>query len=379
MQTCVKCLLPETHETISFDEQGVCSVCTNHLKKNEVDWSKRNQLLMSLASEAKLRNSDYDCVIPFSGGKDSTFSLYYATKVLGLRSLVVSFDHGFYRDTVLENRDRTISRLGADLLTFRPNPKLVKKLMMQSLIDKGDFCWHCHTGIFSYPLRIALEKSIPLVLWGEASTEYTNYFDVKDFHAIDEVFFNRIVNLGISPADMHLRLNEEFEPRDFYPFVVPSIEELNSKNIMSFPLGSFIKWDTKNQVKIIKEELGWQGEEVEGVSPAYDYEKIECMMQGMRDYIKYLKRGYGRTTHLASMDIRAGILNRKDGEALVAEHERKKPQSLELFLRFLQIDESQFYEIVMKHAIDPWEGKIPVKIGKAPLDYSRWSTKLLNT
>jgi hypothetical protein len=79
------------------------------------------------------------------------------------------------------------------------------------------------------------------------------------------------------------------------------------------------------------------------------------------------------------MDIRAGVLNRKDGEALVAEHERKKPQSLELFLRFLQIDESQFYEIVMKHAIDPWEGKIPVKIGKAPLDYSRWSTKLLNT
>jgi len=275
MQTCVKCLLPETHETISFDAQGVCSVCNNLSKKNEVDWSKRYELLVNLASQAKLRNADYDCIIPFSGGKDSTYSLYYATKVLGLRSLVVSFDHGFYRDIVLENRNRTISKLGADLLTFKPNPKLVKKLMMQSLIDKGDFCWHCHTGIFSYPLRIAVEKSIPLVLWGEASTEYTNYFDVKDFHAIDEVFFDRIVNLGISPVDMHLRLNEEFDQREFYPFVVPSIEELNSKKIMSFPLGSFIKWDTKNQVKIIKEELGWKGDEVEGVPSTYDYEKIE--------------------------------------------------------------------------------------------------------
>jgi N-acetyl sugar amidotransferase len=325
-----------------------------------------------------MRDSDYDCIIPFSGGKDSTFSLYYATKVLGLRSLVVSFDHGFYRDTVLENRDRTISRLGADLLTFRPNPKLVKKLMMQSLIDKGDFCWHCHTGIFSYPLRIAVEKSIPLVLWGEASTEYTNYFDVKDFHAIDEVFFDRIVNLGISPADMHLRLNEEFDERDFYPFVVPSIKELNSKKIMSFPLGSFIKWDTKNQVRIIKEELGWKGDEVEGVSPTYDYEKIECMMQGMRDYIKYLKRGYARTTHLTSMDIRGGVLNRKDGEVLVDKYERMKPQSLELFLKFLQIDEGEFNEIVLKHAIDPWEGKIPIRIGKAPHDYGSWGKKLLD-
>jgi hypothetical protein len=177
---------------------------------------------------------------------------------------------------------------------------------------------------------------------------------------------------------MYLRLNEEFDQRDFYPFVVPSIKELNSKKIMSFPLGSFIKWDTKNQVRIIKEELGWKGDEVEGVPSTYDYEKIECMMQGMRDYIKYLKRGYARTTHLTSMDIRSGILSRSDGAALVEKYERLKPQSLDLFLKFLQIDEAEFNEIVLSHSIDPWEGKIPVKIGKAPHDYVNWEKKLLN-
>lgn len=378
MQICTRCLLPETHETISFDSQGVCSVCRNFSIKHDIDWEQRYEILIDLVNRVKSRKASYDCIIPFSGGKDSTFSLYYAVEVLKLRVLVVSFDHGFYRETLLSNRDRTINRLGVDLLTFRPNQKLVKKLMLQSLKDKGDFCWHCHTGIGSYPLQVAIEKSIPLVLWGESSTEYTNYFNVKDFHSIDEIAFNRITNLGISAEDMYFRLNEEFELREFGPFSMPTLIELKEKNISTFPLGNFIKWDTKKQVKIIEEKLGWKGDEVEGVPAIYNYEKIECMMQGMRDYIKYVKRGYARTSHLVSIDIRNGLLDRHGGQALTEKHEGQKPESIELFLEFLNITEDELNEIIRVQAIDPWDGRIPVKIGKAPHDYSDWRRKLLN-
>lgn len=378
MQICSKCLLPETHETISFDQNGICSVCNNFSIKQDIDWTQRYQILLKLVDEVKRKKASYDCIIPFSGGKDSTFSLYYAVEILKLRVLVVSFDHGFYRDNLLRNRERTINKLGVDLVTFRPNQLLVKKLMLQSLKDKGDFCWHCHTGIGSYPLQVAVEKSIPLVLWGESSSEYTNYFKVEDFHSIDEVAFNRIANLGISASDMYFRLNEEFELREFAPFTIPSLSELQSKNITTFPLGNFIKWDTKSQVEIIKNKLDWQGDEVEGVPKQYDYEKIECMMQGMRDYIKYIKRGYARTSHLASIDIRNGLLDRNEAQALVEEHEGQKPESIRLFLEFLQITEEDFNDIIGDQTIDPWDGKIPVKIGKAPHDYSSWQKKLLN-
>jgi N-acetyl sugar amidotransferase len=378
VQICSKCLLPETHETISFDQNGICSVCNNFSIKQDIDWTQRYQILLKLVDEVKRKKASYDCIIPFSGGKDSTFSLYYAVEILKLRVLVVSFDHGFYRDNLLRNRERTINKLGVDLVTFRPNQVLVKKLMLQSLKDKGDFCWHCHTGIGSYPLQVAVEKSIPLVLWGESSTEYTNYFKVEDFHSIDEVAFNRIANLGMSATDMYFRLNEEFELREFAPFTIPSLSELQSKKITTFPLGNFIKWDTKNQVEIIKNKLDWQGDEVEGVPNQYDYEKIECMMQGMRDYIKYIKRGYARTSHLASIDIRNGSLDRNEAQALVEEHEGQKPESIRLFLEFLQITEEEFNDIVVAQTIDPWDGKIPVKIGKAPHDYSSWQKKLLN-
>ena len=177
---------------------------------------------------------------------------------------------------------------------------------------------------------------------------------------------------------MYFRLNEEFESREFAPFSIPSLRELQAKDITTFPLGNFIKWDTKKQVETIKEKLGWIGDEVEGVPKIYNYEKIECMMQGMRDYVKYVKRGYARTSHLASIDIRNGLLGRNEGMTLVKKHEGQKPESIELFLDFLKISEDELNEIISAQTIDPWEGKIPVKIGKAPHDYANWQKKLLN-
>jgi N-acetyl sugar amidotransferase len=377
MKKCVKCLLPETHETITFDAQGICSVCSNFGIKQEVDWESRSKELQRIVADVKSRNAKYDCVIPFSGGKDSTWSLYYATKILGLRVLVVCFDHGFYRQRLLENQNKVLKKLGVDFLTFSPNIKLVKKMMLQSLKDKGDFCWHCHTGISAYPLHIAIEKDIPLVLWGESSTEYTNYFRVEDFHSIDAITFNRISNLGISAEDMYYRLDEEFELREFDSFSMPNFKAMQEKEIHTFPLGNYIKWDTKVQVQTIIHELGWSGDEVEGVPPNYSYEKIECMMQGMRDYLKYVKRGYARTTHLTSIAIRNGEIERAEAESLVFEHEGVKPYSMQLFLEFLDITEEELNEILSSQVVDPWSGQIPVRIGKKPHDYDSWASKLI--
>ena len=377
IQYCTKCLLPETHETITFNSQGLCSVCTNSQEKSVIDWESRSLELQSIAEDIKTKGGNYDCVVPFSGGKDSTFTLYYVVRVLKLKPLVASFDHGFYRDGLIENRNKVLKQLGVDFVTFTPNWHLVKQLMLASLRDKGDFCWHCHTGVNSFPMRTAVEKNIPLVIWGESSTEYTNYYKTNQFHEIDEELFNRITNLGISAEDMLVRVEGDFELRDLLPFTFPSTEEIKSRGIRSFPLGNYLEWDTQKQVELIKLELGWKGDQVEGVPISYDYEKIECMMQGTRDYLKYRKRGYARTTHLASIDIRNGKLDRVSGEKLVYEYEARRPYSLELFMKMLDLSEEELEAIIETQVIDPWSGKIPVQIGAKPHDYDHWVEKLL--
>src|SRR5581483_10458516 len=118
--------------------------------------------------------------------------------------------------------------------------------------------------------------------------------------------------------------------------------------------GSFIPWDVKEQVQVIEDELGWQEDVVEGVPDGYGYEKIECAMQGVREYIRYLKRGDGRTAHLASLDLRNRRLDREPAARLIAENDGKRPASLDVFLEYVGLSEEEFMEVVSQHVVAPW-------------------------
>lgn len=378
MKKCVRCGLPETYETIEFDANGVCNICRQQeYKQGKIDWDKRKQMLEELIEEHRGK-FDYDCLVPFSGGKDSTFTLYHLVKEYKLKPLVVQFNHGFMRPNLLANNERTFKRLGVDVISFTPNWKVVKRLMREALIRKGDFCWHCHTGIFSYPMHLALKFNVPLVFWGEPSSEYTAYYDYEDdaIEEVDETRFNRFVNLGITAEDMKGMIEGDFalDPRDLVPYTYPALRDLKRLRYRSVCLGSFIPWDVKSQSRLIMDELGWQGDEVEGMPPGlYPYEKIECAMQGVRDYLKYLKRGYSRVTQMTALDIRNGRLEKAEADRLVAEWEGRKPPSLELFLEYLDMSESEFNEIVGKLAVPPYQPDFQViKWGRRTPDFDRW-------
>jgi len=373
LKRCSRCVLPETHETIIFDEAGVCNICRQQeFKQKAIDWGVKKRELDQLIASYRGK-ADYDCIVPFSGGKDSTWTLHYLVKEYGLKPLVVRFDHGFLRPNVIENPLRTARALGVDVHHFTPNWRVVQKLMLQSFLEKGDFCWHCHTGIFAYPMRVAVNCRVPLVIWGEPSSEYTAYYSYDQPEEVDEKRFNRYINLGIGADDMFVRLEGMVDSRDLDPFRYPPLKELRKLDYRSVCLGSFIPWDVKKQSAIIRDELGWRGDEVENVPPGYDYEKIECCLQGVRDYIKYIKRGYSRPTHLASIDIRNGRLSREEALETIAEYEGRRPPSLDLFLKFVGLTEAEFLGIAKSHMVSPYRhDERLVKEGKRVADFDRW-------
>ncbi len=373
MKLCSKCVTPETHETISFDGEGVCNVCRQiEYKQERVDWTAKRQEFEKLIDKYR-HQGQYDCIVPFSGGKDSTYTLYALVKEFNLKPLVVSFDHGFFRPNVLANTERTMNKLGCDYLKFKANPSVVKKVMVEAMIRKGDFCWHCHTGIFAYPMQIAVKFKIPLVIWGEPSAEYTAYYSYEHAEEVDEKRFNRWVNLGITAEDMVGMLDGTVTMRDLEPFRYPALKELRAIHCCSVCLGSFISWDVKNQVELINKELGWQGDQVEGVGDGYTYEKIECAFQGIRDYCKYIKRGFARVTHLTSIDIRNGRLNRNKAVELVKQFEGKRPASLDIFLKYVGLTEEEFNEIIIKHQISPYQHDFSkTKAGEPLPDMNQW-------
>jgi len=373
LQRCAKCVMPETQDTSSFNSEGVCNVCVNHeFKQKNINWDEKFAEFNEILNQYRGKY-DYDCIVPFSGGKDSTFTLWYLVKKCNLKPLVVLFDHGFLRPTVRANNERTIKKLGVDFLHFRPNWQIVKKLMFESFKRKGDFCWHCHTGIFCYPMQLAVKFNIPLVIWGEPSSEYTSYYGYDEPEEVDERRFNRVTNLGINVEDMIGFLDDSVTERDLKPFTYPKLRDLKAIKYRSICLGSFIPWDVRNQVKIVNEDLGWIGDKVEGVPPGYEYEKIECQMQGMRDYLKFIKRGWGRPTHLASLDIRNKRMTREEGMRLVKEYEGYTPASRNIFLDILDLTEEEFFEIIKKHEVSPWVfDNTQMKPGEKLADQDSW-------
>lgn len=351
MRFCQRCLLPETQETISFGADGVCNVCRNWEQKATVNWGAKRKELDALIAEHRGKGP-YDVVVPASFGKDSTFTLYFLVKEYGLRPLVVTFDHGFFTDTVRENQETVTRRLGVDWLRFRLDWSVSKRTMLESLKRKGDHCWPCHVGIFTVPMHMAIKFGTPLIVWGEPSTEYTAYYGYDEPEECDERRLNRFVNLGISAEDMVGMVG--CDPRELAMLTYPPRRDLAALGVRSVCLGSFIPWDPRQQAIIIRDQLGWKGSAIEGVAPEYWWEKIECRTQAVRDFLRYVKRGYGRTAHLCALDLRRGLIDREEAVARIQAFDGHRPRALDWFLEEFGLSEKEFMAIALEHQVDPW-------------------------
>mgnify|MGYP001570029009 CR=1 FL=1 len=354
MKRCSKCVMLETQDMISFDKDGVCATCRQiEYKQNKIDWDVREKEFRGLLGQYRGKGP-YDCIVPFSGGKDSTFTAFTLVKKFNLRPLIVSFDHGFYRPNVLAYNERTVKMLGVDYMKFKSDWQTVKKLMRESLIRKGDIMWHSHCGIYAFPMHMAVALKVPLLIWGEPTSEYVSYYSYEEYEQVDEKRFNRVVNLGINAEDMVGFLDSSVTFRDLWAYTYPKLSDLRAIGYRSICLGNYIPWDTRKQSELIRTELDWQGDRVEGIPyERYWYEKVEDAFQGIQDYLKWLKRGMSRMTHLASIDIRNGRMTRDEALKMIEKYEGYRPASLDVFLKAIGMSDEEFHEIALKHLVAP--------------------------
>jgi N-acetyl sugar amidotransferase len=353
LQRCSKCLMTETESTLTFDENGVCNICQNAEERdNEIDWKAREKEFVEIIEQYRGKHT-YDAILPFGGGKDSSYVAYMAVRKFNLKVLLVTFDQNFRRKVHLENLDRVVRGLGCDHVTVKANEDIIRSTMLESLKRKGDFCWFCHTGVVAAPFKAALNHDVPLIIWGEPSSEYVGgYYGYKEKNPADERWFNRTINLSINAEDMMGYLDEEVDPRDFEVFRLPDQEKIQAADIRSIHLGDYFRWDALKQIKILNEELGWEPTETENLHPRYFGEKIDCFLQGSRDYLRYIKRGYSRTNQRANLEIRFGHITREDALEM-EQYDAQRPQSLDVVLDYLGISEDEFNNIAENHMIYP--------------------------
>lgn len=320
---CKRCLYPETKPDLWFDDRGVCSACVGFEKRVEVDWSERRRQFIEITNRYRSKDgSNYDCIVPVSGGKDSTYQVIRLLEH-DLNPLCVTATTDSLSEIGRRNLDN-IGKLGVDHIEVTVDPVLRRRINRLALTEIGDVSWPEHVLIFTIPVRMAVAMKVPLIVWGEnPQNEYGGPATAQQGEALDRRWLEEFGGLlGLRVSD--LVGMEGISRRDLIQYSYPSDADLRSAGVTGIFLGYFFPWDGY-QNAIIAQGYGFETfpRAVEGSLASY--ENLDNHQTGIHDYFKFLKYGFGRATDIANNHIRRGRLSREDAVRLVKRHDGKFP------------------------------------------------------
>jgi N-acetyl sugar amidotransferase len=320
---CSRCLYPDTKPDLSFDDRGVCSACVGFEGRKAVDWSRRRKEFAEITDRYRSKDgSNYDCIVPVSGGKDSTYQVIRLLQA-GLSPLAVTAMTDSLSEVGSRNLEN-IAKLGVDHVKVTTNPVLRRRLNRLALTEIGDISWPEHVAIFTVPVRAAVRFKVPLIIWGENSqNEYGGPAAAQGSPVLNRRWLEEFGGLlGLRVTD--LIGVDGIERRQLVQYFYPDDAELQEVGVTGLFLGHYFPWDGYENT-LIAQGFGFETLPTLVEGSLANYENLDNHQTGIHDYFKYLKFGFGRATDIANNHIRRGRLSRPDALALVKRHDGKFP------------------------------------------------------
>lgn len=336
MQICTRCIIPDTFPNVTF-EGGVCSFCRNHDRLPKIN----DRIL----GEAKLKEltalrgkSEYDVAVPLSGGKDSSYVLYYVVKKLGLRPLALCFDNGFINKVATRNVRKLCDSLGAGLILGEATPhraKLVGEALKTSQY-LGKFtrvCGNCENNLRSFAINQAKQHSIPLIIWGSTDFEDSAEFFLSKEPITHRKRFGKLSNIKLRikkalgtlfqgkvkfsdtlMASYHglkclyhgVRDNIAQKTPEGVKVLNPFLEvSLEGKGVRSISLFDYIAYNPYQMIETLKQEIGWE-------APSDKEARMDCRIHAISNYKHYINTGITKDGFTLTVLVRNGLLSRED-------------------------------------------------------------------
>jgi N-acetyl sugar amidotransferase len=345
---CTRCVMPETKPDLAIDTEGACSACRNFERRSAVDYRERKQQLLSILERYRSKDgSNYDCIVPASGGKDSTYQAL-RMKELGMNPLVVTATTDKL-STIGRANIENLKNLGFDYVEATPNPVVRRRINKFALTTVGDISWPEHVAIFTIPIRIAVQMQIPLIVWGENSQhEYGGPAAAAENNTLNRRWLEEFGGLlGLRVSDLASMAG--IEMKHLIQYTYPSDAELQRVGVTGIFLGYYIPWDGYgNALYAQAHGLQTYHRAVEG--SLVNYENLDNCQTGIHDYFKFLKFAFGRATDLACMHVRRGRLSREDAVRIVRLHDGKFPNeylgaTLEEILEEIDMTRDEFVKV----------------------------------
>ena len=342
LKYCKNCILPSTRPNLHINEEGNCSGCASKEVKVDINWADRKKQFEELINKTKSKAKTYDCLIPVSGGKDSTWQVIKALEY-GLRPLCVTWKTPARNKLGNSNLENLI-KLGVNHIDFSVNPEVEKKFTLKSFQSVGSPVVPMHMALHAIPLQLAIGFEIPLIIWGENSAfEYGGEEEVlKGFSLTHQWLKKYGVTNGTISSDWY---DDNLNPKNMAVYHWPKDIELQAKNISTIFLGNYFEWDPLKTYNISK-KYGFKNDK-KPQTGIYNFADIDdSFLISVHHWLKWYKFGITRAWDNLSIEIRNNRMSRKKAIEIVNKIGEEKPlKQIKKFINYIEINENNFYKL----------------------------------
>ena len=341
---CKRCLYSSEHPLgITFNQEGICSGCTIHDEKDQLNWIDRFKRLKKIIKTYRSKKrSNYDCIVPVTGAGDSYYVMHVVKNKLKLNPLMVSYNKYFNTPIGINNLANLRMKFDADIIFKNVNLNSVKKITRHTLLEYKNMYWHILAGSTVFPVEVAINYKIPLIIWGahqgvEQVGMYSHLHEpeMTRRYRHDHHLFNT------EPENLY-KLDNNLREEDLINYKYPDDKDLNSIGVRGIYLSNFIRWDpTAQHLEMIK-KYNFKSTKLQRTFDTYDH--VDCYnYMNIHDHLKLLKHGYSKVTDHVCREIRHKRISRYNGSLLVKKYQKQKIKYLNLFSKWLSIS---------KHSLD---------------------------
>ena len=331
MKLCNRCIIPETAKGIKIDENGLCQLCRDYKKTpRKGEEALRKEIAGIINKDVK-----FNCVVPVSGGRDSSYALYYAKEIVGLRPIAVHNDNDFETEVARENMRNMTKALNVPLVSVSSKKQISKKIVAEKFKMNAPFgpglvvdqtCEACKYGFESVVYNTTRKRDIQLIIWGDSIEESTAPFHLLFEHKTPSKW-ERLFSPGFSSYFKYKYLFEKMK-REYGPDSPEGLKEIH--------LYDYIEWDRKVIVDTIQNKLGWSKPKDAATSW-----RIDCSLVPLVNYLTLKAYGVSKLELGFSSMIRNSKMNRDDAMQEVSEINKKMNRSeIEKFVTDLGISSS---------------------------------------
>jgi N-acetyl sugar amidotransferase len=341
--------MPDSRPRIVFGDDGVCNACRTAEEKNRIDWTARRTEFLDYVDRLRSRTGPYDCIVPWSGGKDSSYIAHRLKFEFGLNPLLVTFSPLLPNEIGVHNREELL-KLGFDHLMVRPNQKVARRLARRFFIERGNPKVAWDAGVNSIPVQVAVKYNIPLVFYAEhGESEYGGRVlneESKKVRDFTEVIEHQI---GDHPSNW---VDDEITEKDLAPYLYPEQDDIDRVGVKALYFAYFFRWSMLENYKYIKNVMPSFRTDPKGRTDGTftDFDSLDDKFDNLYYHMQYIKFGFGRATRDACRMIQNNQMTRAEGLELARKYDDEFPQThFHDNLAYLGLTATEFTDIVDRH------------------------------